>query len=95
MRAGPLSEALDLSTPLNFANTCDTVGGNSGSPTVNTRGEFVGIVFDGNIQSLTEDEAYDDVQSRTLSVHSAGIIEALRKVYGAGSLADELLSGHR
>ena len=87
--------ALDLDTPLNFVSTCDTVGGNSGSPTVNAKGEFVGIIFDGNIQSLTEDQAYDDVQSRSLSVHSAGIIEALRKVYGAGSLADELVNGHR
>jgi len=88
-------QALDLGTQLNFVSTCDTVGGNSGSPTVNTRGDFVGIIFDGNIQSLTEDQAYDDVQSRSLSVSSAGIIEALRKVYGASSLADELVSGHR
>ena len=88
-------QALNMGTPLNFVSTLDTVGGSSGSPTVNARGEFVGIVFDGNIQSLTEDLAYDDVQSRSLSVHSAGIIEALRKVYGVNALADELVNGHR
>ncbi len=86
---------LDLSTPLNFVTTCDIIGGNSGSPTVNRAGEFVGIIFDGNIQSLSADFGYDDIQSRALSVHSAGIIEALRKVFGAESLADELVSGHR
>jgi hypothetical protein len=88
-------QALNLDTPLNFVSTCDIIGGNSGSPTVDRKGEFVGIIFDGNIQSLTEDLAYDDVQSRALSVHSAGIIEALRKVYGVGALADELVNGHR
>jgi hypothetical protein len=87
--------SINMDTPLNFASTCDIIGGNSGSPTVNRQGEFVGIIFDGNIQSLTEDLAYDDMQSRALSVHSAGILEALRKVYGAGALADELVSGHR
>ena len=84
-----------MDTPLNFASTCDIIGGNSGSPTVNRQGEFVGIIFDGNIQSLPEDLYYEDVQSRSLSVHSAAIIEALRKVYGVNALADELVSGHR
>ena len=68
---------------------------NSGSPTVDRKGEFVGIIFDGNIQSLPEDLYYEDVQMRALSVHSAGILEALRKVYGVNALADELVSGHR
>ncbi|HXQ81386.1 MAG TPA: S46 family peptidase [Opitutaceae bacterium] len=88
-------QALNLETPLNFVTTCDIIGGNSGSPTVNRKGEFVGIIFDGNIESLTEDLAYDDVQMRALSVHSAGILEALRKIYGVNALADELVNGHR
>ena len=87
--------ALDLSTPYNFVSTADIIGGNSGSPTVNRAGEFVGIIFDGNIQSLSGDFGYEDVQSRALSTHSAGIIEALRKVYEVNALADELVNGHR
>ena len=87
--------ALDPATPLNFVTTCDIIGGNSGSPTVNRAGEFVGIIFDGNIHSLAADFGYDETQSRALSVHSAGIIAAIRQVYGANALADELGRGHR
>ncbi len=81
---------LDLKTPLNFVSTADIIGGNSGSPTVNKHGEVVGIIFDGNIQSLSANFAYSEVQSRAVSVDSRGIQEALRKIYGAGALADEL-----
>ena len=87
--------ALNLKTPFNFINTADIIGGNSGSPVVNRAGEFVGIIFDGNIQSLVLDFAYDDVQARAVSVDSRGILEALDKVYGARDLVRELTSGRR
>ncbi len=87
--------ALNLATPFNFVSTCDIIGGNSGSPTVNAAGEFIGIIFDGNIQSLSGDFGYEDKQARALSVHSAGILEALRKVYEVPALANELVNGKR
>ena len=83
-------DKLDLSTPLNFVSTADIVGGNSGSPVVNRNGELVGLIFDGDIESLAGDFVYDEVKNRAVAVHSAGIIEGLRKLYGAGALADEL-----
>ena len=84
-------EKLDLGTPFNFVCTNDVIGGNSGSPALNRLGEVVGIVFDGNIQSLIWDIAYTDEEARSVCVDARGIIEALRKVSGAGKLADELL----
>jgi hypothetical protein len=86
---------LNLATPLNFVCTADIIGGNSGSPVVNRQGQFVGIIFDGNIQSLTEDFLYTEEQSRALAVHSSAIIEALQKVYDARPLADELLGSRK
>ncbi|HEV2095688.1 MAG TPA: S46 family peptidase, partial [Chthoniobacterales bacterium] len=81
---------LNLETPFNFLCTADIIGGNSGSPVVNKANEFVGIIFDGNIQSLALDILYTDKQARAVSVDSAAISEALRKVYEATALANEL-----
>jgi hypothetical protein len=81
---------LDLSTPLDFVATGDIIGGNSGSPVVNRDGELVGLIFDGNIESMAGDFVYDGAKNRAVAVHSSGMIEGLRKLYSAGALADEL-----
>jgi hypothetical protein len=80
--------AIDL--PMNFVTDNDIIGGNSGSPVVNRKGEVVGLVFDGNIQSLGGDYGFDATVNRTVAVHSAALIEALDKVYGAQRLVQEI-----
>jgi hypothetical protein len=84
------SEKLQLDTPLNFVSTADIIGGNSGSPVVNRDNQVVGLIFDGNIQSLVLDFGYDDRQARAVSVDSRGIIESLRSIYHAERLVQEL-----
>jgi len=86
-------DKLNLETRFNFVITADVVGGNSGSPVVNEAGELVGLIFDGNIQSLAGDFAYSDEQSRSVAVDVAAIIEALDKMYDAKPLVDELVAG--
>jgi hypothetical protein len=81
---------LKLATPLNAVETADIIGGNSGSPVINKNGEVVGIIFDGNIQSLPWNAMYDDKIGRAVHVDSRGIMEALRTIYHADGLADEL-----
>ena len=88
-------KALDLSTPMDFVCTTDIIGGNSGSPVVNRAGELVGLVFDGNIESLVGNYVYDEATNRTVAVHSAGMTEAMLKVYGASTLVEELLGANR
>jgi hypothetical protein len=83
--------ALNMKVPVNFVATIDSIGGNSGSPVVNRKGELVGVLFDGNIQSLPTRFVYEEKISRSVMVHTDGIIEALIKVYDAKPLADELL----
>lgn len=84
-------EDLDMSTPLNFVCTADIIGGNSGSPVVNRDNQVVGLIFDGNIESLIGRFTYDERQARSVAVHSSGIIEALRVVYKAEGLVREIL----
>jgi hypothetical protein len=82
--------ALNLNTPFNFAATADIHGGNSGSATLNSKGEIVGIVFDSNLEALPNRFVYTDLQARSVHVASQGIVEVLKNVYGARMLLKEL-----
>jgi hypothetical protein len=88
-----LPEDFDLSTPLNFVSTCDIIGGNSGSPVINTDAEVVGLAFDGNIESHSGRFIYTTEANRTVSVSAEGMVEAIRDLYKAERLADEIVNG--
>lgn len=85
-------DKLNLSTPLNFASTADTIGGNSGSPVLNREGELIGVNFDRNRHGLVRNFVYTDVQARHIAVHTQGILESLRTIYQANDLIRELTS---
>jgi len=88
-----LPEEFDLSTPLNFVSTCDIIGGNSGSPTLNINAEVVGLAFDGNMESHSGRYIYTTEANRTVSVSAEGMIEALKDLYGASRLTLEIFKG--
>ena len=92
-RIGKTRSRLDPRVPLNFVTTADIIGGNSGSPVVNSRGEWVGLIFDSNLEALGWRFVYTDAQARSLAVHSQAIVYALDHVYGARALAQELRGG--
>lgn len=83
-------DSIASSTPFNFVCTADIIGGNSGSPVVDRDGKLVGVIFDGNIQSLTGDFYYTDVQARAVAVHIASVLEALRSIYSATELVQQI-----
>jgi hypothetical protein len=88
-------DKLNLSTPMNFVTSNDIIGGNSGSPVIDREGRIVGLIFDGNIESLVGDFVYEGELNRAVAVHTGAMTEALKKLYGAGALADELEAGAR
>jgi peptidase S46-like protein len=82
--------AINLSTPFNFVSTTDITGGNSGSPVIDREGRVVGVAFDSNMEALPNEFVYRNETGRTVSVHTAGITEALRSIYKAEALLREL-----
>ncbi|HPF39150.1 MAG TPA: S46 family peptidase [Phycisphaerae bacterium] len=84
---------LNLSTPFNFITTNDIIGGNSGSPMLNRNGDIIGIVFDGNIESLVWDFQFDERQGRSVGVDARAIIETLKNLYNADALVKEITGG--
>jgi hypothetical protein len=82
-----------MNTPLNFISTNDIIGGNSGSPVINKDLQLVGLVFDGNIESLPGNIIYDDKKNRSVSVHTSGILEGLEQIYKAERITKELRAG--
>lgn len=86
---------LDLGTPFNFVCTADIIGGNSGSPVVNTKGEVIGLIFDGNIHSLVGNFVFDERLNRAVAVDSRAIVEALRRMYDAKDLATEITGARK
>jgi V8-like Glu-specific endopeptidase len=88
-----LPEEFDPSTTLDFVSTCDIIGGNSGSPTLNINAEIVGLAFDGNMESHSGRYIYTMEANRTVSVSAEGMIEAIQDLYNAKSLAHEILNG--
>jgi hypothetical protein len=81
---------LNMKTPLNFVSTNDIIGGNSGSPVINQRGELVGLIFDGNIQSLVGNFIFDETQNRAVSVDVRAMLYALKNIYNTKELVEEL-----
>lgn len=88
-----LPAEFDLSKPLNFVSTNDITGGNSGSPIVNKEGKIVGLIFDGNIESMPNDYIYTTEANRAISVHSVGMLEAINNLYKATRLGTEIVTG--
>ena len=84
-------DKIDAKTPFNFVSTADTIGGNSGSPVLNRSGELVGVNFDRNRHGLVRNFVYTEVQARHVAVHSKAVLEALRNLYAAEGLANELI----
>ena len=81
-----------MATPMNLSTTNDIIGGNSGSPLIDARGQIVGLIFDGNIFSLGGDYGYDPVRNRSVAVDSRALLEGLAKVYHADRIVGEIES---
>jgi hypothetical protein len=86
-------DRLAADTPFDFVSTADIIGGNSGSPVVNREGQVIGLIFDSNIPALPNRFLYTSEAARSVAVHSEGILEALKNIYGAEKLREELRPG--